>query len=177
MRLSLHTPRQQWLCGLFLSLICGMLMWCLKIQPVVQQINVLSQYNHHVSQKLRRLRKNGNTAFWSAPQLYRWLSVSQTRLGIHVVSVSAEREGIEVVVEGPLPKLRGLLQQWSESGIQSLTWQREHNQITLLLNAVRVQEISPATHQLIGEAGSTAQHYCVYQQGTAISMVKKGGSC
>lgn len=173
MKKVLQTAWGQWLLGLFLSLVLGGLIAQIWIMPLVSQINVLSQDNRHISQKLKSLRQYGNGAFWSASQLYRWLDVSQKHFGVHLVSVDAESEGIALAMVGPLQNIQQVLQQLSVSGLKSLAWQRESGQMEVLLNAVSVQE----TDHWVGEAGSALQHYCVYQSGQGIRLVKKEAVC
>ncbi|MCX7122975.1 MAG: hypothetical protein NTV32_04810 [Gammaproteobacteria bacterium] len=181
MKQVLQSLLGQWLMSFFFSVIVGLLMWEIFLQPVIEQINVLTQNNHHISQKLKSLRKNGNGTFWSAPQLYHWLNANQRAFGIHVVAVGAEHEGIQLVLEGPLKNICFVLRPLAQSNLKSLFWQHDPVQIELLLNAVSMQESPmpepPTSHQLIGEAGSQQQRYCIYQAGGKIKMIKKGPQC
>jgi hypothetical protein len=177
MKKYMQSVWSQWLWGLFFSFVLAEGLWQIELEPLIGQINVLSQNNLHISQKLKNLRKDSADMPWSAPQLYRWLSVSQQHFGIHIVSVSSEREGIQLVLEGPLQNMTVVLQQLARSGLKLLSWQRDHEQMTLLLNSVSVQELGVAQNKWIGEAGSPQQRYCVYQTGQTISLRKKDKAC
>ncbi len=177
MKKYLQTALAQWLLGVFLAGIMGGGLWLFEMAPLIADLNVLSQNNHHISQKLKSVRQQHAGVLWSAPQLYRWLSVSQKRFGVQVVSVSAQREGIELVLAGPFKNMLMVLQQLSASGLKSLWWQHDAGQMTLLLNAISVQEVSADQDRWVGEAGSEAQRYCIYQHGSQIKMLKKGAHC
>jgi hypothetical protein len=170
-------PSAQWIIGGLLSLMAGGWMWYGEIYPVIQDINLLSQNNHHISQKLKSVRQDNDEGLWSAPQLYRWISLNQQRFGVELISVKAEREGLELIIQGSPNQLEEILTHLSRSGVQSMWWQANSEQIEFILNAVTVQEDQSVQNQWIGEAGSPQQHYCVYQNGHTIKLRKKDKQC
>ena len=177
MKIISRTVPRQWMLSLFISFMLAVLMWAVEITPVIEQLNIVEQNNHHLSQKLKSLRKSGNGEFWSAPQLYRWLNLNQKRFEVHIISVSGGRDGIQLVLEGSLQKISFVLNQLSGSRLKSLLWQRHPGQIELLLSAVTLQENNETQDQMIGEVGARNQRYCVYQSGGQIRMMQKGQQC